>query len=88
MLAIDWLTAPAPDGELNGLELIGPFGELNNFKVGIMNNWADTYTYRQIAIATLPENTPVTALVRFFMTPVADSWELNQITRITIHSSI
>ncbi|MBE0537068.1 MAG: immunoglobulin domain-containing protein [Phycisphaerae bacterium] len=47
--AIDWLTVPAPDGELN----VGPFGELNNFKVGPSNDWAETYTYRQIAILNI-----------------------------------
>ena len=52
--AIDWLVVPAPDGEINSFEeLVGPFGTLNNFKVGETNDWAETYTYRQIAIVNI-----------------------------------
>ena len=50
LLAIDWRTVPAPGGE----GTVPPFGQLNNFKVGPSNDWAETYTYRQIAIAMIP----------------------------------
>lgn len=54
LVDIDWLTVPAPDGQLDALdELVGPFGTLNNFKVGETDDWADTYTYRQIAILNI-----------------------------------